>query len=73
MEDLEIQAKELKEQITFEMTEAITRSLEQSYTLGQEDLKNQIIKTFKNQGILLPKKNITLAELIKNCDIRVTK
>jgi post-segregation antitoxin (ccd killing protein) len=81
MKDLKIQAKELKEEISTEMIIAITRALEQSYTLSQEDKNREAIKKLKE----IPGKNnltganisqnklISLGKVMEIYDIRVTK
>lgn len=79
--DLETQAKELKEEITQEMKAAITQALRQSYTLGQEDLKEQAIEKLREEvGIrnkyptnLSENKRIELGNVLKIFDIVVTK
>jgi len=73
MNDLEEQAKELKEEVSMEMNIAITRALEQAYAIGHDDLKNKAIDKFRKNGILQGKKHLELAQVLKIFDIRVTK
>lgn len=79
--DLEIQARELKEEISFEMAKAIVRALEQAYTIGQEELKIESIEKIKQlPGVKTysgnynhPNKRVELAQVLKIYDISITK
>lgn len=80
--DLETQAKELKEEISYEMNAAITRALEQSYTLGQDDLRDEAIEKLRRlPGAqtsefgqqIQQNKRVELAQVLKIFDIVVTK
>jgi Mg2+/citrate symporter len=81
MNDLKVQAKELKEEISTEMIIAITRALEQSYTLGQEDKNREAIKKLKETpgknnltgANISQNKLISLGKVMEIYDIRVTK